>query len=104
MSATPIKPKPARAPWPVLSRVLAATVGGYTVTALSMSVLAAMLPWLSPASKADAVLTATLLSFAVYTGLAIWAFSTRSATKAWLGLGLISLPCALCLLLIRHLA
>ena len=103
MSARPIKPIPWRTRWSVLGRVLAASVGGYVVTALSMAALAAVLPWISPASPATSVLIATLLSFAVYTGLAVWAFSSRSATRAWVGLALLALPCATGLLLIRHL-
>lgn len=95
------KPVPWRTRCSVLSRVLAATVGGYAVTALSMSALAAALPRISPASQADGVLTATLLSFAVYTSLAVWAFSARSAPRAWLGLGLIALPGAMGLALIQ---
>lgn len=104
MSARRAKPRPWRARWSMISRVLAASVGGYAATALSMSALAAVLPWVSPASKADGVLAATLLSFAAYTGFALWAFGSRSATRAWAGLGLVALPCAACLLLIRHLA
>lgn len=101
------RPKRSAAPWrawaSVLSRVLAASVGGYALTALAMTTLAAALPLVSPASNADGVLSATLLSFAVYTGIAIWVFSVRSATRAWLGLGLVALPCAAALALIRWL-
>lgn len=79
-------------------------MGGYALTALSMTTLAAALPLVSPASNADAVLSATLLSFAIYTGIAIWVFSVRSATRAWLGLGIVALPCAAALALIRWLA
>lgn len=102
MSARSTGSRPAR--WSVFSRVLAATVGGYTVTALSMAALAAALTCISPASKADAVLAATLLSFAVYTGLAVWAFGSRSATRAWVGLGLLALPCGAVIVLTRLMA
>lgn len=94
---------PWRARGGVLSRVLAASVGGYALTALSMATLAAVLPLVSPASAADGVLTATLLSFAVYTGIALGVFNARSATRAWLMLGLVALPCATALALIRWL-
>lgn len=58
------------------------------MTALSIS-LAGMLP----EPKADAVLTATLLSFAIYTLAILWAFAARTARLAWLGL---LVPTALC--------
>ncbi|MGT2490831.1 DUF3649 domain-containing protein [Cupriavidus basilensis] len=35
---------------------------------------------------AEAVMTASLLSYAIYTGAALWAFAARSARRAWLGL------------------
>lgn len=81
----------------VASRVLAATVGGYALASLVASALAAALPLLTPASRADGVQIASLLSFAFYTAAAIWVFSTRSATRAWLGLAGVSLACALLL-------
>ena len=49
-------------------------------------VLALALPLPSGASRADAVLIATILSFAVYTVVAIWVFCARSALRAWVGL------------------
>jgi hypothetical protein len=71
----------------VLSRVVAACVGGYAVTALVASALALLLPRMSSASRADAVLIAGLLSFAIYTVVALWVFRARSAWHAWRGLG-----------------
>jgi len=70
----------------VLSRVLAASLGGYVVTALISALMALALPLLSGASRADAVMVATMLSFAVYAVVAIWVFCARSALRAWLGL------------------
>lgn len=66
----------------VAVRLLAAIVGGYGLTAISMSLLAVLLP----ASRVDAVMTATLLSFPVYAVAIMWAFAARSAWRAWAGL------------------
>lgn len=68
--------------WSVASRILAAVVGGYAL-ASSVTVLLALV-W--PLPKAQALLAATMLSFALYAVIVIWVFTTRSATRAWLGL------------------
>ncbi|RAI59704.1 DUF3649 domain-containing protein [Roseicella frigidaeris] len=75
--------------WPgVLSRSLAAVLGGYAVAALAATALAL---WL-PTSRAEAVLTGTMLSFALYAGAVLWVFAAASALRAWVGL---LLPAAL---------
>ncbi|OFJ50232.1 hypothetical protein BA896_012980 [Janthinobacterium lividum] len=66
----------------VASRSLAAIVGGYMLTALLTMLLSVSLPM----ARAEAVMTATVLSFAVYTCAVMWVFATRSALRAWLGL------------------
>ncbi|MFC4311148.1 DUF3649 domain-containing protein [Steroidobacter flavus] len=66
----------------VASRALAAIVGGYALTALAITALAIFLPL----SRAEASMTATLLSFLIYTCVVIWVFATRSATRAWIGI------------------
>ncbi|WP_235907600.1 DUF3649 domain-containing protein [Siccirubricoccus phaeus] len=69
--------------WPgVLSRTLAAVVGGYAVGAL-VSVACALL---LPMPRAEAVLTGMMLSFAAYAGAVLWAFAARSAWRAWAGI------------------
>lgn len=75
--------------WPMLSRIAAATLGGYAFTYAFTAALARLLPL----GKGDALIVATLLSFAVYTGAILWAFACRSATRAWTGLAL-GLPLA----------
>lgn len=72
---------------PLISRIVAAILGGYTLAALT-SVAALALP----ISKPQAVLTGMLASFAVYAGAVIWVFAVRSARRAWLGLLLAALP------------
>lgn len=66
----------------VASRALAAVVGGYALTALAVTALAIFLPL----SRAEASMTATLLSFVIYTCVVIWVFATRTAWRAWAGI------------------
>lgn len=66
----------------VASRAVAAILGGYAVTALATALLAVILPMV----RIDAVLTATLLSFTVYTCAVLWVFAARSAFRAWVGI------------------
>ena len=68
----------------LLSRILAAVLGGYALAALfSLATLALPDRWASPAEK---VLWGMQLSFLWYCGAVIWVFAARSATRAWLGL------------------
>lgn len=76
--------------WSVASRVVAAALGGYAL-ASAATVLLALL-W--PVPKAQGVLWATMLSFAVYTVAVIWVFCTRSATRVWIGMALGTAVCA----------
>ena len=66
----------------VASRSVAAIVGGYVLAALVTMLLSVSLPM----ARAEAVMTATLLSFAIYTCAVMWVFAARSALRAWLGL------------------
>jgi len=66
----------------VASRSVAAIAGGYVLAALVTMLLSVSLPM----ARSEAVMTATLLSFAVYTCAVMWVFATRSALRAWLGL------------------
>ena len=66
----------------VASRTVAAILGGYALSALASFALAIFLPM----SKAEASMTATLLSFLIYTCAVIWVFATRTAWRAWIGI------------------
>ena len=66
----------------VASRSVAAIVGGYVLAALVTMLLSVSLPM----ARAEAVMTATLLSFAIYTCAVMWVYAARSALRAWLGL------------------
>ncbi len=63
-------------------RILIAVAGGYTLTSLA----AIFLSYALPLSKSDAVVMASTLSFALFTGAIIWVFSVKSLRSAWLGL------------------
>jgi predicted membrane channel-forming protein YqfA (hemolysin III family) len=68
----------------VASRILAATFGGYLVAALTSVCIT---QWL-PMSRADAVVTGTLLSFLAYLVAVLWCFACRTAWHAWIGLAI----------------
>ncbi|MGD1877524.1 MAG: DUF3649 domain-containing protein [Kiloniellaceae bacterium] len=73
----------------VLSRCLAAVLGGYGLAVLTaVSVLPTAARW--PALRAEAVLAGTMASFVVWTGACLWVFAARSAARAWGGLCLVA--------------
>lgn len=65
----------------VTSRVIAALIGGYLLTALSSICLAQFLPL----ARAEAVVLSMTLSFLVYLLAVLWCFACRTAWRAWLG-------------------
>jgi uncharacterized membrane protein len=87
--------------WQVFSRIVAAALGGYLLTSLIVIALAQLLSRAFGMLPAAAVLSATLGGFVVYTVIVCWAFSTRSATRAWLGVMLPSLALGAVLLICR---
>lgn len=64
----------------VAARALVAGVGGYLIAALATS----LLPRLLPMARSEAVIAATLLSFAIYAGVVLWAFAAARAARMWL--------------------
>ncbi|KAA0892594.1 DUF3649 domain-containing protein [Pusillimonas sp. ANT_WB101] len=67
--------------FPLISRLAAAILGGYTLAAL-LSVAALALP----VRSSEAALIGMTASFLVYAAAVIWVFAVRSATRAWGGL------------------
>jgi hypothetical protein len=65
----------------VASRVMAAIGGGYVLAAVATGLVAVLLP-LPPA---EAVMTATLLSFSLRACAVLWVFAVGSALHAWTG-------------------
>src|ERR1700712_744083 len=66
----------------VTSRVLAAVLGGYLVSALASISLTMWLPM----ARAEAVVTGMMTSFLVYLVAVLWCFTCRNAWQAWIGL------------------
>lgn len=83
MSAKPKGAVTARYRLMVLSRLLAATVGGYVVASLFGAVLAFALPLVSGLTLADGVVIGTMLGFVVHAGLFVLAFSPMRAGRVW---------------------
>lgn len=79
----------------LLSRIAAAVFGGYAVSNL---LSLALVGWL-PMERADAVMTAMLLSFVIYTAAITWVFAASSAWRAWVGLLLPGMLAGLLLLI-----
>ncbi|MBN3813487.1 DUF3649 domain-containing protein [Paraburkholderia sp. Ac-20347] len=71
----------------LISRIVAAIVGGYALAALA-SVAALALPISAP----QGVITGMLASFVVYTCVVIGVFLARSARRAWAGLLIAAVP------------
>ena len=67
------------------SRILAAIVGGYAVTALATLALSLALPFLG-VGRPEAVFATTMVSFLMYAAVIMAVFHARSAWQAWFGL------------------
>ena len=66
----------------IVSRVLAAILGGYALAALCSIALALVLPM----ERADAVLTGMMVALAVQAGAVVHVFAASTALRAWAGL------------------
>lgn len=70
-------------PWlGVLSRSLAAIFGGYALAATYSMFFAVALP----IARGQAVLTGMLVAIVLCACAALWAFATRTALRAWVGI------------------
>ena len=87
-------------PWPLIARILAAAPGGYALTALITLVLSLLMHRIG-IGKAEAVLTSTMTSFLLYTGIIMAIFHTRTARRAWIGLIIAAVPCGVIIALFR---
>lgn len=70
----------------VISRLLAAVVGGYALASLCAALLAFALPLVFALTLADGVVIGTMLGFAVHAGWFVFAFSPAPAGRIWLWL------------------
>lgn len=76
----------------VASRAIAAVLGGYVVAAIATGCMSLALARWTDMARAEAVVTATLLSFLWYALAVIWVFAVDTAWRAWFGL---AVPAAL---------
>jgi Protein of unknown function (DUF3649) len=77
------KPGAMRVRLVVASRALAAIAGGYALAAGVNVALALALKNSGP--REDVIMLATMPSFLVWAGVVVWAFSARTAWRAWAG-------------------
>jgi hypothetical protein len=75
----------------VMSRIIAAALGGYVLVNLMNLALSIILP----VPQYQGLLFAMMISFIFYTLAIVWVFAVRTATKAWLGLIVAAVPFAL---------
>lgn len=68
--------------WSIVSRVLAASLGGYAVVSLYTLVTPLALA-ASGVDQAQTLLAATTASFLVYAAIVMAVFHARSAARAW---------------------
>ncbi len=79
----PTSPIKNRGVWiQIISRVVAAAVGGYALSSLAAVCFSIVLPM----ARAEAVLVGTMASFVIYVSVILWVFSAPSAARAWAGL------------------
>ena len=76
----------------VLSRTLAASLGGYVIVNVAALALSFLIPFVE---HYKSLLFSMQISFVLYTLVIIWVFAARSATRAWIGLLLVCTPLAL---------
>nr|WP_240511339.1 hypothetical protein [Novosphingobium panipatense] len=79
--------------WNVAARIIAAIPANYLVTSLAAACLARLLAHGLSVNPAEASVTATLLSFAIFATIALFAFGLRSVTRLWLWLTVTAAIC-----------
>ncbi len=68
-----------------LLRIGVAVLGGYSLTALLVALLAALLV-LAGIARSEAVVAASMLGFLLYLAVLVWAFSAVRLRTLWVGL------------------
>jgi hypothetical protein len=74
--------------WSVLSRVIAAAVGGYAIVTLLQLAATIVLP----VDPHHSLLFFSQTGYLYYTGIILWCFAARTATRAWVGLACVAAP------------
>ncbi len=99
-TAPPATAGGAKARLSVLSRVVAGTLGAYALTSL-VTVALSLLLAAAGMNRVEAVIAATLASFAIFATVAMAVFHARTALRAWGWLVAVALPAGLVVLLAR---
>lgn len=86
---------------PILSRIVAAIVGGFLLASLLSILLSYGVYSFSPTSKVDGVNTGALSSFLFYAMAIVWVFAAKTAWQAWLGLLIPALISAVGIFMLR---
>ncbi len=74
--------------WSIASRFIAGALGGYFVVTLLHVAFMALLP----VDYHEALLFSSQTGYLYWTGILIFCFATRTATRAWLGLAIVATP------------
>jgi len=85
--------------WPLLSRILAAVVGGYGLTTIATLLASLLLPFLG-VQREEALFAATMASFLLFAAIILCIFHAASATRAWLWLAGFAAPAGILLWLL----
>lgn len=89
----------ARRRWSMAFRIVAGTLGAYGLTSLATIALSLLLFWIGM-DRAEAVIAATLASFALFAGIAMATFQARSAVRAWGWICVFAAPAAVTILML----
>ena len=81
----------------ILSRVLAAIVGGYVLSNL----LAIVLSYLLPNQPSSNVMTGMVASYAIYAGVIIWVYSVKSLRHIWRSILIVMSICVVIITLLK---
>jgi hypothetical protein len=89
----------ARGRWSAALRIVAGTLGAYSLTSLATIALSLLLARIGM-DLVEAVTAATLVSFAIFAVIAMAVFHARSVARVWGWLLVLAVPAGLTLLLL----
>lgn len=68
----------------IASRVLAATVGAYAVTAGTAALVAVVMALAARTSRSDALIVGSVVGYLLFAFLMLWCFAERRLMRVWL--------------------
>lgn len=68
----------------IASRVAAATVGAYAVTAGAAALIAVVMVYTARLSRSDALIVGSVLGYLLFAFLMLWSFAERRLWRVWL--------------------